>query len=142
MSRGATICGLSLCTGRLVTFCCPLHCLMSVACTCTFAMLQGNRVFFDSADYALALQSGSKEAGSATSNHGTSPNGGHVVYWQSLVQQAEANTPVNTHVLAVPHRLGAQFGSPCCHPQACTPGTQPLHRGARRASRLSECSMP
>ncbi|KAF6238214.1 hypothetical protein COO60DRAFT_1614782 [Scenedesmus sp. NREL 46B-D3] len=96
------------------------------------------RTFFDSADYALSREKDSTHSASkacqlapATPQQQESAQA-VLAHWQSLVEQQQLLTVTTAQQGAL-----TNSGSPYQH---YTPGTQPLFRGARRASRLSLAS--
>lgn len=94
------------------------------------------RTFFDSADYALSREQGATQPASKPCHIAPSTpqqqesTQAVLSHWQSLVEQQQVYTPVAA-------QQGELTNSPYYH---CTPGTQPLFRGTRRASRLSMAS--
>jgi hypothetical protein len=100
-----------------------------------YPLLQA-RTFFDSADYALSREQGATHPASKTCQMApVTPQQQEstqavLSHWQSLVEQQQVYTPVAG-------QQGEVTNSPYNH---CTPGTQPLFRGARRASRLNMAS--
>jgi hypothetical protein len=96
------------------------------------------RTFFDSADYALSREKDATQSANnayqlvpATPEQQESAQA-VLAHWQSLVEQQQLPTSTTGQQGA-----GVLTNSSYNH---CTPGTQPLFRGAKRASRLSLAS--